>query len=133
MHQLVRLIHQAAVYANRQEADVLDRLREQLGKEDMEAWNALLSSASRLRVEALQREQKMAENENVILPLTTEELAEQTRELEWLRYFYRKADSAMGPASSDIYDMLKEEYVETGGVLPAAYQPEDESKDEDQN
>ncbi len=49
-------------------------------------------------------------------------------ELEWLRYFYKHARHAMGPADSDIYDSLKEGYVAEGGVLPPAYQPEGEEE-----
>lgn len=42
-------------------------------------------------------------------------------ELEWLRYFYAHAKNGMGPADDDIYQMIKDSYVEDGGVLPKEY------------
>ncbi len=42
-------------------------------------------------------------------------------ELEWLRYFYDNAMHSMGPASDDIYSMIKESYVMSGGILPPEY------------
>jgi hypothetical protein len=41
-----------------------------------------------------------------------------TQELEFLRYFYDAAGEAFGPADSDIYAMIKENY---DGVLPEGY------------
>lgn len=46
-------------------------------------------------------------------------------ELEWLRYFYKHARQGMGPADSEIYDSIREEYEASGGVVPAEYQPEE--------
>lgn len=43
-------------------------------------------------------------------------------ELKWLRFFYNHASYAMGPADGDIYLMIKEDYLETGGTLPKEYQ-----------
>lgn len=43
-------------------------------------------------------------------------------ELEFLRYFYKRAREAMGPADDDIYDMIKMDYVHAeGGILPEDY------------
>lgn len=45
-------------------------------------------------------------------------------ELRFLRFFYRTASNAMGPADSDIYDMIKEDFTErTGVAVPPAYYP----------
>lgn len=45
-------------------------------------------------------------------------------ELRFLRFFYRKASSGMGPASDDIYEMIKEDFTEkTGVAVPPAYYP----------
>lgn len=45
-------------------------------------------------------------------------------ELRFLRFFYRKADSAMGPASDDIYRMIKGFFTEKTGIeVPPAYYP----------
>lgn len=46
----------------------------------------------------------------------------ENQELEFLRYFYERARYAMGPADDDIYDMIKQDYVQAeGGVLPEDY------------
>lgn len=42
-------------------------------------------------------------------------------ELDWLRYFYSQAKHGMGPASSDIYEMIKEQYIADGDVVPKSY------------
>jgi len=42
-------------------------------------------------------------------------------ELEWLRYFYDRVGEALGPASDDVYYLLKEEYQNEGWELPEAY------------
>lgn len=49
---LASLLLWAAVMSHRQEADVLDRVRLSIGKDDTEAWNALIFAAFFLRVEA---------------------------------------------------------------------------------
>lgn len=47
-------------------------------------------------------------------------------ELNFLRHFYSEARYYMGPADSDIYYMIKQSYVEGGGILPREYdEPED--------
>lgn len=43
------------------------------------------------------------------------------KELDWLRYFYSQAKHGMGPASDDIYSMIKEQYIADGDVLPKSY------------
>ena len=43
-------------------------------------------------------------------------------ELEFLRYFYSAAGDAFGPADSEVYDIIKENFVEdTGLQLPEGY------------
>lgn len=43
-------------------------------------------------------------------------------ELKFLRYFYDRAGEAFGPADYEIYEMIKEDYVEkTGNELPEGY------------
>lgn len=49
---------------------------------------------------------------------------EEYKELAFLRYFYRAADSAFGPASSDIYHLIKKDYG--FNRLPKSYQPEED-------
>ena len=49
-------------------------------------------------------------------------------ELEWLRYFYGNAHCGMGPASDEIYSMIKESYLNSGGVIPLEYMDEDEDE-----
>lgn len=52
---------------------------------------------------------------------------EEQEELEFLRYFYDNAKCGMGPADSDIYAYIKEEYIErTGKALPRRYRIEDD-------
>lgn len=47
---------------------------------------------------------------------------EQELELEFLRFFYEAVDDALGPASDDIYCMLKQEWVEEHECrLPEGY------------
>lgn len=49
------------------------------------------------------------------------------QELEYLRYFHDEVDSALGPASDDVYFMIQEEYVErTGNSVPSKYNMLDE-------
>lgn len=49
--------------------------------------------------------------------------ADEQNELEFLRFFYKRVDNALGPASDDIYDMLKDYYVEdTKNPLPSGYE-----------
>jgi hypothetical protein len=47
------------------------------------------------------------------------------QELDFLRYFYKAAASAMGPADGEIYDSIKEDYVASGKQLPQGYGPEE--------
>ena len=42
-------------------------------------------------------------------------------ELEFLRFFYGAVESSLGPASDDVYHMIKEEYVKEGNILPDGY------------
>lgn len=52
-------------------------------------------------------------------------------ELEFLR-FYDQTSYSMGPADSDIYDMIKEAFVkDTGKTLPPSYRPEEYEEDEE--
>ena len=37
------------------------------------------------------------------------------RELEWLRYFYSEVDNALGPASDDVYEIIKQNYINEVG------------------
>ncbi len=53
-------------------------------------------------------------------------MTELEKELEFLRYFYDAVDSALGPASSDIYDMIKTDFKDQHGYLPKDYEDEDE-------
>lgn len=59
------------------------------------------------------------------------EVEELRAELEFLRFFYSEARYAMGPADSDIYDMIKEDFVKGGGVLPKDYALEEEEGEEE--
>lgn len=52
------------------------------------------------------------------------ELEDLEKEVRWLRYFYDAASGPFGPADGDIYQMIKDDFVTGGGVLPEAYQPE---------
>jgi len=48
-------------------------------------------------------------------------------ELHFLRWFHANVDSALGPASNDVYRILEEEYMrETGKPIPACYSYEEE-------
>lgn len=52
-------------------------------------------------------------------------------ELEFLRFFYRKAGSAFGPADSDIYHNIREEWEEkTGQTNPEEYHGREVDEDE---
>ena len=42
-------------------------------------------------------------------------------ELQFLRYFYDKASCVMGPADGDIYDAIKQEFLDSNGYLPVGY------------
>lgn len=46
-------------------------------------------------------------------------------ELAFLRFFYREVNGALGPASGDIYQMIKEAWVDAGQILPEDYEEED--------
>lgn len=52
-------------------------------------------------------------------------IKELEEELHWLRYFYSEARHAMGPADSDIYAGLKEDYINEGNNLPDGYKDEE--------
>lgn len=47
----------------------------------------------------------------------------QELELEFLRFFYANVDNALGPASDDIYDYLKQDFLREnpGKRLPSGY------------
>lgn len=53
-------------------------------------------------------------------PSTDFEVEIQT-ELDFLRYFYETVDDALGCASDDVYEMIKQQYVEDGNDLPEGY------------
>lgn len=53
--------------------------------------------------------------------MISDDLTGMKEELEWLRYFYGEVDSALGPASDDVYWAIKEVYVAGGGTLPEGY------------
>lgn len=42
-------------------------------------------------------------------------------ELEFLRFFYDEVSSVIGPASDDVYYLMKKEYEEEGFELPEDY------------
>lgn len=45
-------------------------------------------------------------------------------ELRFLRYFYRKVEGALGPASGDIRQMIMEDFTDQTGVeVPPAFYP----------
>ena len=46
-------------------------------------------------------------------------------ELDWLRYFYDHARFCMGPADSELYSMIKDDYVHQGNILPDQYKDEE--------
>lgn len=48
-------------------------------------------------------------------------------ELAYLRWFWLSCD--FGPAHGDVIHYMQKDYLQSGGVIPAAYQ--DESEDED--
>lgn len=50
---------------------------------------------------------------------------EQREELNFLRYFYSQAENGMGPASDDIYQMIKDAWTDAGNTLPEGYGEED--------
>lgn len=50
---------------------------------------------------------------------------EQRKELNFLRFFYNEAQNGMGPASDDIYQMIKDAWTDAGNVLPEGYGEED--------
>lgn len=47
-------------------------------------------------------------------------------ELKFLRFFYQEAQNGMGPASDDIYWMIKDAWTDAGNALPEGYGVEDE-------
>mgnify|MGYP001584974499 CR=1 FL=1 len=58
--------------------------------------------------------------------------APEFNELEFLRFFYRKAGDAFGPADSDIYHMIREEWEEkTGQTNPEEYHGAEAEDDEE--
>lgn len=46
----------------------------------------------------------------------------QEAELAWLRFFYKNAKHSMGPADSDIYRSIAEEFKKNGNTLPKEYE-----------
>jgi hypothetical protein len=46
-------------------------------------------------------------------------------ELEFLRFFYSDVDTALGPASDDIYESIKQDWKKQGNKLPKGYGRED--------
>ncbi len=51
-------------------------------------------------------------------------MSEQATELEWLRYFYQKAD--FGPADDDVRQIIEEDFMKkTRKALPAGYEREE--------
>lgn len=42
-------------------------------------------------------------------------------ELEFLRFFHSAAGDAFGPADSDVYAAINDEWVSDGNVLPEGY------------
>jgi hypothetical protein len=54
------------------------------------------------------------------------------QELDWLRYLYYRAKDAMGPADGEIYQMIKEDYVDAGHTLPEEYALEEPEEEEDE-
>lgn len=46
-------------------------------------------------------------------------------ELEFLRYFYDKVRPCLGPADSEVIDMIKEGFQKTGNKLPNGYDKEE--------
>lgn len=50
----------------------------------------------------------------------------QATELEFLQYFYDKVDNALGPASDEIYDSIKQDFIEDFNcTLPKGYGNDD--------
>ena len=46
----------------------------------------------------------------------------QATELEFLRYFYKAAGDAFGPADADVYDCIKQNFVKVSHkTLPEGY------------
>lgn len=46
---------------------------------------------------------------------------DESNELEFLRFFYSEIEAAIGPASDDVYYLLKKEWEEEGNELPEDY------------
>ena len=46
-------------------------------------------------------------------------------ELEFLRFFYKEVEGALGPASDDIRQMIKDAWEDLGNTLPQDYRNED--------
>lgn len=47
------------------------------------------------------------------------------KELEFLKYFYKEVRSALGPASEEIYDLIKQDFLDINNYLPETYTLED--------
>lgn len=47
-------------------------------------------------------------------------------ELMFLRFFYKEVNGALGPASNDIYQMIKDAWEDAGFKLPNGYKEEDD-------
>lgn len=61
--------------------------------------------------------------------LVKDYMKELEEEVYWLRYFYSEALHYMGPASSDIYRYIRDDYVNAGNTLPKEYADEVEEDD----
>jgi hypothetical protein len=69
--------------------------------------------------------QELLESERDMNDKMTDEIDKLEQELAFLEYFYDHVDGALGPASDDIYEMIKEEYLEINGSLPEKYDIEE--------
>ena len=48
-------------------------------------------------------------------------LTDEQQELDFLRHFYGVVGDYLGPADSDVYEAIKQEYVDEGNDLPEGY------------
>ena len=53
--------------------------------------------------------------------ITLDDVKKMEIELEYLRYFYDAVDDPLGCASDDVYDIIKQQYVDSGNTLPEGY------------
>lgn len=54
-------------------------------------------------------------------------MTSESNELAFLRYFYDAVEDALGPASDDIYESIKDDWVAVGEALPEGYERECDS------